>query len=39
MNDWKIEGLKELGMTTKEYLKLSSKKKREIDECLEEFGH
>ena len=39
MDSWKKEGLRELGLTVKEYYTLSKKEKKEIDEALEVFGH
>jgi len=39
MNNWKLEGLKELGLTKREYEALSKEDKKETDELLKELGH
>ena len=39
MNDWKVEGLKELGFTETEYEHLTKKQKAMVDAMLKEFSH
>ena len=39
MDNWLVEGLKELGLTIKEYNNLSKKEKEETDDLLKELGH
>lgn len=39
MDNWKLEGLKELGLTKKEYEELTKEEKKETDELLKELGH
>jgi hypothetical protein len=39
LSQWFIEGLKEIGITKEEYLRLSQKDKNEIIKYLEGFGH
>ncbi len=36
---WREEGLKELGLTSAKYAKLSPKHKQAVDNLLEEMGH
>ena len=38
-DDWFLEGLKEVGLTEKEYLALSKPDKKNLDEALKEMGH
>jgi hypothetical protein len=37
--DWFEEGLKELGLTKRQYEGLSGKERKEINRCLREMGH
>jgi hypothetical protein len=39
ISEWKMEGLKEIGITKEQYLKMSDKERYDTDEYLAVFGH
>ena len=39
MNNWKKEGLKELGISEEDYNNLSREEKQDTDKLLKEMGH
>ena len=39
MVKWLIEGLKEIGLSLKEYNSLSNEDRKEVDKLLREIGH
>ena len=39
ISDWKMEGLKEIGVTRAQYMKMTDKERYDTDKYLAEFGH